>query len=642
VDRDRLEQEAVRLLGKGQPDRALEKYITILRANPRERRIRQKVADLYLQTGQKSQAEKHYREVVKQMIKAGQQRGAINILKQLVKIKPDDSLLKGELADCLLEEGFENEAIKCYTECMEKLGRASPDEAIEFCDKLIKLKPGDFSLRIQRAEYIEKANWSEAAAAEWHALSDESRRLGRPGEATRFLEFSIKQRGENVVTLVKAARGQLEQGDVKRALQHLQHAHQKPGPKGEIFALLAACFQALGQAPKAQKLWLQASKALQEEGRETERVEALKSAIACGAEDDSTREAYEAAQQAAARLELRLHRQTWAEPKDETDGVPSVEADTYWKYGFGERALSILVELEEPARSSVAVRVRVAELRAEMGDVGAALVEIRQIQPPDEDASEAIWTRIGVLSGEEDDDELIDDEEDDELVDEDEDDLIDEDEDDLIDEDEEDLIEEDEDLLDEEVDSAEDDLIEDDEEELTDPGIRSGPMLEVEDDPLDFGSDFGASSLGTGGTDFGSIFGNDEEPSQEATSPSQAMGSEGLADVRAWLAVGDVEKATAALEGKQGLEADVWRAVALRSEGKNKEAFSSLRDALDEALERDAFLPEAQLELARLAVRIGKERVAERYLRQVTSQFGGFQAREVAALRRAIELLRSE
>ena len=74
IDRNRLEQEAVKLLQRGKTDQALQRYQTLVRDDPRDRRIRQKLAELYLQTGQNSQAEQHFRQLVKSFRRAGQEK----------------------------------------------------------------------------------------------------------------------------------------------------------------------------------------------------------------------------------------------------------------------------------------------------------------------------------------------------------------------------------------------------------------------------------------------------------------------------------------------------------------------------------------------------------------------------------------
>ena len=57
------------------------------------------------------------------------------------------------------------------------------------------------------------------------------------------------------------------------------------------------------------------------------------------------------------------------------------------RYGFKDRARETLEEVGGRARGSVAVRVALAELLAEIGDVEAALTELGQVIPPTTDAA---------------------------------------------------------------------------------------------------------------------------------------------------------------------------------------------------------------------------------------------------------------
>ena len=72
VDRNRLEQEAMRFLQKGQTDKAIAHYEKLLRLDPRDRRIRQKLAELYLKVGRTSEAERFFREIAQHLVKVRQ------------------------------------------------------------------------------------------------------------------------------------------------------------------------------------------------------------------------------------------------------------------------------------------------------------------------------------------------------------------------------------------------------------------------------------------------------------------------------------------------------------------------------------------------------------------------------------------
>ena len=87
VNRDRMEQEAMKLLQKGYTERAIEKYVALMKIYPRDRRLRQKVAELYHGIGRLKEAENHYRNIARSMTKAGHHRQSVTIYEKLIKIK---------------------------------------------------------------------------------------------------------------------------------------------------------------------------------------------------------------------------------------------------------------------------------------------------------------------------------------------------------------------------------------------------------------------------------------------------------------------------------------------------------------------------------------------------------------------------
>ena len=86
-DRNTLEQEAIGHLGKGNTEEALKCYQAVLRIEPRDIRIRQKIADLYLQLGKKPEAMRQMREVAIGHIGEDQHRQALVVLKHLQKFQ---------------------------------------------------------------------------------------------------------------------------------------------------------------------------------------------------------------------------------------------------------------------------------------------------------------------------------------------------------------------------------------------------------------------------------------------------------------------------------------------------------------------------------------------------------------------------
>ena len=130
IDRNLLEQEALALLNRGQVEKALNRYQALLRADPRDRRIRQKVAELLLRMGRRGEGERLLREVADSLVNEGQHRAAVALYKQLLDLSPDDGELEAQLGVCYATAGFPTEARRTLESAVKHLSRTDPARAV--------------------------------------------------------------------------------------------------------------------------------------------------------------------------------------------------------------------------------------------------------------------------------------------------------------------------------------------------------------------------------------------------------------------------------------------------------------------------------------------------------------------------------
>ena len=681
IDPNRLEQEAAKLLQQGKLPDAIDRYQAILRANPRDRRIKQRVAELLLQAGRASEAERHFRELAQSLATGGQERGAIPIYKQLLKIKPDDASLYDALGDCHLAVGSSVEARQSWERAVELTARVQPDRAVPVQEKLCRLSPGDFPARVRLAELVEGARWGDRAAVEWARLAADAVRHGRPEERARFLELSLRQR-ESRAVLLDAAEARLAIGEPSAALAHLQKAAAGGPADGRLLGLLGRALAEAGDAPRAAAVWLEAARVRGDEGDTAGRAEALRQALANGVSDASTRAALDAAEADAARRAMRLDGLEWARALDEACGPLVVRAEVLRRYGFPARARAALEQAPSPARERIPVRILLAELLAEAGEAAAAVSELRRVLPPDDAAADALAVRVRVLEEaarsaappDEDDEELPTDpgpSEDDALVDDgpegaaaaaEDDSLLDE-----LPDDRYDGLDDGDEPLDDGPPPPDDappaDPAADEEERAErlwaigeaddaiaaikaalrlDPSrssalerlgewmaARRAPApppappapLALPDDPFRFDD----------APDFSDILG----PSPASAGAGDAL----LDDALALLAVHAGDEALRRLGKAEGLGAARVRAAVARQHGKLAEALALLRDAVDESAETDAHAADARLELAALFAAAGKAKLAARTLDEAEALPVAPAPAAVQRLRRGISLL---
>ena len=621
-DRNRKEQEAQKALSKNNYEKAIEAYGALLRHDPRDRRIRQKLADLYQRVGRKEDAAKHYRELARLFGVDGNHRAAIAVYKKLVVLQPSDSALVGELAGCYLLAGFTNDAITNFEQAINGLEVRNPKLAAEYCLELQKLKPGDIPLQIRTAELLAAGGDQGKAFEAYRDIISDLRRRGRMDEVGRLATQALKLKEDVPDLLQDAAEASLVVEDAAGALRHLQVAYQSDPRDARTLELLARAFEMGEDKAKARPILVALADVLSKSRSYSERVPVLERAIAVG-ESDSGLEAKLAKAKIEAQLaSLRLTQLELAKPQDEVQQRLCTRMMVFKRYGFGERGLDELAAMDSGTRGTLAVRAHEAELRLAMGqdEEGHALAEGLLVDAGDE--IDRVQQRLAVLTGqdltpffaglEQDDDadkgqaaqgnpeamsNLLDNalSEEEELVD-----------------DVEAVVSGDGEEANAAPSSATDDIFGDDDEDW------------IDDDDDDTGFD---ALLKSGGTVA------EIDPEEEVI---PAAGPD-LEEAEGLMAMGLHDEALAILEGAAGLKAATLKARCLRDQGQVKQAFSFLRDAVDDGDESDGGQAEALFELAELAGRSGKHRPALRYLRELEESFPNHRSSEVSARMKALK-----
>jgi len=649
LDRQAEEQQAQRFLKKGQFDEAIGVYKKILKEDVRDRRMRQKLADLYERSGRSDDAEKHYEELVRLYTQDGNHRAALAVNKQLVKIAPKNMERVAQLADAYLAAGFPGEAEKNLVTAVDGLAHKDPGMAADYAIKLQELRPGDLPLRIRIAEMLSMARRKDEAYDAFVDVIGEMRRRGRMDEVGRMASQALVLRPEEPDLLQDAADACLAGGDAPSALKHLQLAYQNDPKDPRTLDLLGRAFE-MGEDPsKARPVLVALAEILHGKGDYKGRASALSRATAAGDADPDLAAQAEQARLVEEIAGFRLTALDALAPADENMARKMVRAEVLLAYGLAEKALDELDglpedvaeeesgESEEKAPSDpepgaltdpeppglVAAR---AELLAALGrtEESAELARtlLEGVSGADRDTVER---RIAALEGK-------------------------------------DLsvwLEGDAREAGPPVDAPEDVAQEATDEviEAPDEVVEAPEVLEKEDDSdvddllkqLDLGTQDAFAKDDAAGL-LGSLFEGDgavedvdpDDFGGEAGSPDEAVSSsdgEVLEEAQGLLALGLAADARAKLAGMPGLAAAALVARCLREEGDVGGALTYLRDALDDADDADAGHPDVLFELADLTVRQGKHRAALRHLRELEDLFPSHRAGEVSTRIQAIKKL---
>ncbi len=636
-DRNRKEQEALSALGKGDFEKAANLYAALLRHDPRDRRIRQKLSDLYLRLGRSGDAERHLRELAKLYAADGNNRATIAVYRKLLPLAPSDYSLLSLIAEAFLLSGFTNDAILHFQQAITGLEHRDPAEAANVCLRLITLKPSDTPLRIKAAELLAEGGKKSEAFEVYREIISELRRRGRVDEVGRLALAALKLGTTADDLLQDAANACLIAGDPEGALRHLQLAYQSNPQDPRTLDLLARSFEVGDEPEKAGPILIALSAELVKERRYSERVPVLERALAVSGGDKGLAADLLTAKEAEKLALFRLTMLSETAPANDDQVRVAVRMAVLSRYGFGERALGELCDLDQDITNSPAIQAHEAEARVELGQVEEALELSAMIAKSlSEQGQDQVAQRVAVLTGgdlskwlhglQDDLEEFGDDAE---LPPENDSDLLDaafSGDDDLIDDD----------IIDDE--DIDDDIMGDpvEPEDVNEPSLSpEAPAADFTDMESLLGkSDDGWIDESLSESDLGGLFSGDGvlevDPDDIPDESSPIKSNSALFDeAEGLLLLGMADEALAMVSGVKGLRSATLAARCMKENGDLPGAVALLSDAIDSVAESEAGMADALFLIADLIGRTKKHRAALRYLRELQDLHPGYKPDDV-------------
>src|SRR5712692_1747637 len=145
--------------------KAIAVYKKIDRLQPHDTEIATNLADLYARQDLVVEARAHYLAVADAHHRAGATHEALEILRKIADLDPQNTDIRIKLAEGYLKEGMRPEAAACFTEAGQRLlTRSSFDVALEMFGKALEILPADVaSLKGILAAHSARGTADEAA-----------------------------------------------------------------------------------------------------------------------------------------------------------------------------------------------------------------------------------------------------------------------------------------------------------------------------------------------------------------------------------------------------------------------------------------------------------------------------------------------
>jgi tetratricopeptide (TPR) repeat protein len=271
VDKNKIVAEATKLVQKGAFDKAIKQYERILAEDPKDVRVLLKVGELHQKKGDDHAAAGAFQKVAETYADQGFFLKSVAVYKQIVKLDPEDVRVNERLAALYQQLGLMSDAmgqLQSMAAAYEKQGDAA--KLTDALKRMVDLDPDNIASSIKLGELQARAGQPGPALEHFRRAAAYLKRHNRADEYLKVAErIALLQPGDLPLTR-ELAHIYLAKGDTKRALAKLQQSFKADPKELETLQLLAQAFRDLGQTAKTLSVYKELAHVQAEQGRHGE------------------------------------------------------------------------------------------------------------------------------------------------------------------------------------------------------------------------------------------------------------------------------------------------------------------------------------------------------------------------------------
>ncbi len=252
IDKARVLATAQKHLARNNIDKALKELTRIVREDPKDLRVRQKVAELLAKQGKVPEAMREFQVVAEAYERGGFYPKAAAIYKQMLRFEPDQMLWHLALGEIYQQLALLSDAMDHFNRVARHFDdHGNSKERIDIYEKLLRLTPDSIEYAEKLASIYTQSNDPVGALEVYRGLAETLESRQDLEALTRVYERMSAIKTDDL-TLVRAlADLYLDRGDPKRALAKLQICFKADPQDTETLNLLADAFVDLGEREKA-------------------------------------------------------------------------------------------------------------------------------------------------------------------------------------------------------------------------------------------------------------------------------------------------------------------------------------------------------------------------------------------------------
>ncbi|MHB8411293.1 MAG: tetratricopeptide repeat protein [Candidatus Acidiferrales bacterium] len=394
-------ESALKSLNQGKVAQAIQDYQTILRSDPNDQVVLMTVGDLFVRQNSMAQAVEYFERLAQLYLNNGFNSKAIAIYKKISKLAPNETQPLEKLANLYVQQGILSEARPIFLQLAEAHLKANQtSRAVDVLRRLLEVEPDNPRVQRRLAElYLAMGQKKEAANTYLH-FARYLHEHGDAGEAQKTIDAALAAEPGNSAALLLKARMLGVAGDADGALKTLASLPDADS-NSEILGLQIDICLKSGKTERAVEIIQQtslqgaekyvlvlrvANALIEADDADTalKLIEDIReSAVASGNQEHLAKVLTAVAERLKGRIEplewlVDLYRRSGDNNLSEAQ---TQLADAYTNAGQSERAETTLNDLLEREPDNEVARQRLAQVRKKMGHASAAPADLEDAFP---------------------------------------------------------------------------------------------------------------------------------------------------------------------------------------------------------------------------------------------------------------------
>lgn len=250
--KDKLIEEAQRMVLRGQLDKAVSAYEHLLSIDPSAINQRQKLAEILVKAGRVEDARTEFEIIGKHYSANGFYLKAIAVYTQLQKLFPDDNAITLALAVLNEQHGLVGNALAEYKKVYDFYEKSSNmEEALKILDRMQTVDPKNINIKLKLAESYSQAGKNDESYAAFRRLALLIQERGDVAAISRLNTRVQQLFPKKPDFMLEVLEEQVEGGNAANAVNGIQALLRNNPNDKRVWDLIVAAYEKLGQPQRA-------------------------------------------------------------------------------------------------------------------------------------------------------------------------------------------------------------------------------------------------------------------------------------------------------------------------------------------------------------------------------------------------------